>query len=371
MFNSVYLKDFEKQCHRFLWRDLEVNCPQDVYMMERVNTGDTTTPAVSTEAIYKTADRFEKNSPEAAKLLKKSSYVNDVIDSRPSVSDAVQVAKEVEDMLAKGGFTVRRWQLSGERGSRTSLGQQETCVDRADETKSLSLLKGTESSVRVLGLAWDPEKDLILYEVTLNFSKKRRGVRAGPDLNVTDLPKALPEFLTKRTVLEQVMKIYNPLGLVCPFTLLAKVYLCEVWSRKIDWDTPLPPDLKAKRNQFLVTLFQIEQLRFPRCLRPNDANGRSWLIILSDASSLAYEFAAYSRWLLQDGTYWWRLIMVKCRIAPLNKLSTLQMELDILQCYRSVEERLLNQRCDLISKEFFSWSTLRLSKHEQQDQHLF
>ena len=120
--------------------------------------------------------------------------------------------------------------MSGERGSRSSLGQQEAHVDRADETKSLSLLKGTESSVRVLGLAWDPEKDFILYEVTLNFSKKRRGVRTGPDLNVTDLPKALPEFLTKRTVLEQVMKIYDPLGLVCPFTLLAKVYLREVWS---------------------------------------------------------------------------------------------------------------------------------------------
>ena len=329
MFNSVYLKDLEKHCHRFLWRDLEVNRPPDVYIMERVNMGDTPAPAISTEAIYKMADRFEKDSPEAAKLLKKSRcYVDDLIDSRPSVSNAVQVAKEVEDILAKGRFTVKCWQLSGERGSRTSLGQQEAHVDRADETKSLSLVKGTESSVRVLGLAWDPEKDFILYEVTLNFSKKRRGVRTGSDLNVTDLPKALPEFLTKRTVLEKVMKIYDPLGLVCPFTLLAKVYLREIWSRKIDWDTPLPPDLKAKWNQFFITLFRLEQLRFPRCLRPNDANGRPWLIILSDASDLAYGFAAYIRWLLQDRTYWCRLIMAKCRIAPLNKLSTPQMELN-------------------------------------------
>ena len=160
--------------------------------------------------------------------------MDDLIDSRPSVSDAVQVAKEVEDMLAKGGFTVKCWQLSGERSSRTSLGQQETHIDKTDVIKSLSLLKGTESSVRVLGLAWDPEKDFTLYEVTLNFSKKRRGVRTGPDLNATDLPKALPEFLTTRTVLEQVMKIYDSLGFVCPFALLAKVYLRKVWSRKLD-----------------------------------------------------------------------------------------------------------------------------------------
>ena len=231
--------------------------------------GDTPAPAISTEAIYKMADWFEKDSSKAAKLLKKSSYVDDLIDSRPYVSDAVQVVKEVEDMLAKGRFTVKCWQLSGERSSHMSLGQQETHINKTDEIKSLSLLKGTESSVRVLGLAWDPEKDFILYEVTLNFSKKRRGVRTGPDLNATNLPKALLEFLTKRTVLEQVMKIYDPLGLVCPFTLLAKVYLREVWSRKLVWDTPLPSDLKAKWNKFFVTLFRLEQFQA-------EVLGRSW-----------------------------------------------------------------------------------------------
>ena len=112
--------------------------------------------------------------------------------------------------------------VSGERSSRTSLGQQETHINKTDEIKSLSLLKGTGSSVRVLGLAWDPEKDFILYEVTLNFSKKRRGVRTGPDLNATDLPKALPEFLTKRTVLEQVMKIYRSTRSRVPIYVISK-----------------------------------------------------------------------------------------------------------------------------------------------------
>ena len=300
MFNSVYLKELEKHCHRFLWRDLEVQRPPDVYIMERVNMGDTPAPAISTEAVYKTADRFEKESPEAANLLKKSTYVDDLIDSRPSVNDAIQVAREAEDMLAKGGFSTKCWQLSGERNSRTSLGHEEASLANTDETKPLSLLKGTETSMRVLGLAWNPKEDLMLYEVTLNFSKKRRGVRTGPDLNAADLPKALPEFLTKRTVLEQVMKIYDPLGLVCPFTLLAKVYLREVWSRKLDWDTPLPADLTTKWNRFFMTLFQLEHLRYSRCLRPNNAIGRPWLIIFSDGSDLAYRYAAYIRWLLQD-----------------------------------------------------------------------
>ncbi len=38
--------------------------------MERVDMDDTLAPAISSEAIYKTAYRFEKESPKAAKLLR-------------------------------------------------------------------------------------------------------------------------------------------------------------------------------------------------------------------------------------------------------------------------------------------------------------
>ena len=116
------------------------------------------------------------------------------------------------------------------------------------------------------------------------------------------------------------MKIYDPLGLVSPFTLLAKIYLREIWSRKLDWDTPLPSDLTSKWVSFFTTLFQLKRLRFSRRLRPEDAVG--------DGSDIAYGYAAYIRWSLQSGLYWCRLIMAKCRIAPVNKLSTPQMELN-------------------------------------------
>lgn len=190
------------------------------------------------------------------------------------------------------------------------------------------MLKGTESNLKIFVLGWNPVTDCLLYEVLLNFSKKKRGVRTGPNLKVDDLPVSLPEVLTKRTVLEQVMKIYDPLGLVCPFTLWGKIYLRELWSLKPDWDTPLPARLTAKWVKFFTTMFQLEKLRFARCLQREDAVGRPWLVILSDGSDLAYDYAAYIRWRLVDGKFWCRLVMAKCRIAPLNKISTPQMELN-------------------------------------------
>ena len=67
----------------------------DVYVMERVNMCDS--PAISMEAIYKTANLFKEDRPEAAELLKKSSYVDDLIDSRSNKPDALISAKRNEE----------------------------------------------------------------------------------------------------------------------------------------------------------------------------------------------------------------------------------------------------------------------------------
>ena len=75
-------------------------------------------------------------------------------------------------------------------------------------------------------------------------------------------------------------------------------------------------------------MFELEQLSYERCLRHPNAVGEPWLVILSDGSDIAYGFAAYIRWRLADGKFWCRLIMAKCRVAPVTKISTPQMELN-------------------------------------------
>ena len=194
--------------------------------------------------------------------------------------------------------------------------------------QACSLLKETKNNQRVLGVGWDPVEDKVVYKVSLNFSKRRKGVHLEPDLAKEDVSRALPTLLTKRMVLGQVMKIYDPLGFVSPFTLIGKLLLRETWTRNLGWDEQLPQDLRGKWATFFSNMFQLEGLRLDRCLRPPDAEGKPWLIILSDGSDLAYGFAAYVRWQLKEGGYSCRLILAKSRVAPVTKLSTPQMELN-------------------------------------------
>ena len=306
MFHSIHLKPLEQYCHWFLWRDLKMDQDPDVYVMTRVNMGDTPAPAISTEAVYKTAELFERDSPKAANLLKRSSYVDDLIDSQPSTPAALKIACETENTLAKGGFAVKCWQFSGESSPRTAekLYVKNDTVTTSDDPVHTNMLKGTDSNLRVLGLGWNPVEDTVVFEVTLNFSKKKKGMYKAPDLKKADLLQALLLVLTRRIVLGQVMMLFDPLGFVCPYTLLGKIYLRETWSQKLGWDDQLPTDLRAKWVHFFCTLFQLEQLSLDRCLRPPNSVGRPWLIIFSDGSDLAHGFTAYVRWRLDCGEYW-------------------------------------------------------------------
>ena len=209
MFHSVHLDLLEQHCHRFLWRDLNSDAKPDTYMMLRVNMGDRPAPAICTEAMYKTAELFEKDCPRAAFMLKKSSYVDDLLDSFSDVDIALDIAGKADSMLQLGGFKVKCWQFSGEDYVRSggSLGP----IDVASKDNgSVALLKGDDDFTRVLGVGWIPVEDVLVYDVALNFSVKRKGQRTDANLTVDDIPGALPLLLTRRMVLEQVMMVFDP-----------------------------------------------------------------------------------------------------------------------------------------------------------------
>lgn len=309
MFHSVKLELLEQHCHRFLWRDLDGSRIPDVYIMLRVNMGDTPAPAICTEALYKTAEMFGDSSPEAARMILKSTYVDDVVDSFSDRETARSIVEKAEHILSCGGFRIKCWLFSG-------------------ESEVSSELKSDGTSTRVLGVDWDSERDTIVFKPVVNFSPKRRGNRTGVNLTVEEIPESLPPTFTRRSVLEQVMSIFDPLGLLSPFTLVAKLYLRESWALKLGWDDPFPSEMYRKWVSFFKKLFELSSIVFDRKLHPEEAVGKPWLILLSDASDLAYGFAAYVRWQLNPGKYWCRLMVAKSRIAPMRKLSTPQMELN-------------------------------------------
>ena len=317
MFNSVHLELEEQHCHRFLWGNL--NSTPSTYCMTRVNMGDKPAGAISTEALYMTADKFSADHPQAAVMLKEGSYVDDLMESVPGKEEALDLSKGAEEILAKGGFQVKFWLFSG-------------CDVEEDD-----------GVVKVLGVGWKPKDDTVGFQASLNFSPKKQGIHIHPDLKPEEISRNIPVKLTKRIVLAQVMRIYDPLGLLSPFTFQGKVLLRKSWQLKLGWDEALPSTLHEQWSKFFIESGEISKIWYPRTTKPENSIGKPILVIYSDASDEAYGFVAYARWECSDGEYESRLIMAKSRIAPLTKRTTPQLELNAAVMGKRAREVILKE----------------------------
>ncbi len=77
---------------------------------------------------------------------------------------------------------------------------------------------------KVLGLEWETQRDKLQVDVKLNTGGKVGGARVQEDIDLEgDLDKAIPGAITKRNLWRVVQGQYEPLGLLCVFTILFKI----------------------------------------------------------------------------------------------------------------------------------------------------
>merc|ERR1711867_169601 len=135
-------------------------------------------------------------------------------------------------------------------------------------------------------------------------------------------------LLARRKVLSLVMSQYDPLGLLAPLLVQAKLLLRELYGKGVEvgWDTPLP-QLQARQWARLITeAHGSPAVVFPRQLSPvgGEAPG---LVMFWDGSLVAHGACVYLRWALPGKEAFVRLVTAKCRVAPLAGATVQRMEL--------------------------------------------
>lgn len=74
--------------------------------------------------------------------------------------------------------------------------------------------------------------------------------------------------LTRRGVLSTVASLYDPLGFMAPYILIGKQILQQMCRDKLDWDDPLPEDLRPLWESWLMDLQHLADIVIPRCYIP-------------------------------------------------------------------------------------------------------
>ena len=129
----------------------------------------------------------------------------------------------------------------------------------------------TSSVVNILGLRWNPFEDTIY-------------------LTPKELTSQFTHPISKHDVLQNSSNIYDPLGFITPVTNKSKLFLQELWLKKLEWDEPLPQDLEVKWRGIAQDIQADATLVVPRLFFAQDqVNGdQTHLHVFTDASPNAY-----------------------------------------------------------------------------------
>lgn len=234
--------------------------------------------------------------------------MDDLIHSCPTPSKAIKTIKELDKVLDTGSFKIKEW-LSSSKDVLDGLAQ-DFMTESSRKTPSVScssdnaVNRDGDKGVKTLGVGWDPQGDI------LSFAVKETKI----------------ERFTKRSILSNISKRYDPLGLASAVTIKTTIALQNIWrSKQYDWDDHLPDEMAGLWRNLFRELQCLRNITFPRCLQPEIVSSASQLHVFADASGSAYGAVAYLLWPTTEVPEV-RLISAKERVAPI-RLPTPRLEL--------------------------------------------
>ncbi|XP_050521711.1 uncharacterized protein LOC126894616 [Daktulosphaira vitifoliae] len=232
MYRQVRMDPADCDFQRIVYRSRS-NLPLTHYRLLTVTYGTKSAPFLATRCLTELANQVLQE-PEVKRAIKKDSYVDDFISGATSVKKCIQLYQNASKMLLGAGIPLRKW------CSKSQEVLNNISASNTDPTYLLSL--NDEDTVSALGLLWQPALD------QFKFSSK----------------EWVPvKHMTKRTLLSYMNRVYDPLGFLTPILIKDKIFMQQLWSLKLDWETHLTADLQSRWELFYRSFEQVALFNIP------------------------------------------------------------------------------------------------------------
>ncbi|CAL1671850.1 unnamed protein product [Lasius platythorax] len=290
MFRQILVSSEDTDLQRILWRADPAQEIQD-YRLVTVVYGTASAPYLALRTLLQLADDEGLKYPLGANAIRNHSYVDDILTGGHTLEQALEVRRQLIAILAAGGFSLSKW----------AANTPQLCPDNESHDKLFHDREG----VSTLGVLWRPADDTFALKVASATSTTS---------------------CTKRTVLSDVTRFFDPLGWASPVLIFGKIFIQDLWMAGLDWDEPLPDQLQSSWTKFTDTLPELNTLSIPRFAHFYGAESVE-LHGFSDASCRAYAAAVYLRSTSSSGVIFTHLLVAKTKVAPVKQISIPRLEL--------------------------------------------
>ena len=158
--------------------------------------------------------------------------------------------------------------------------------------------------IKTLGLTWHPLEDHFVYACSSEYVS----------------------IITKRTLLSDVSKHFDPIGLIAPVLVVAKIIIQSCWKLDLEWNDTVPDDVSRAYTNWKDGMGSLSQLKIPRKVLPTHLYNEASLQVFCDASERAYGACVYLV-SIKDDVISSTLISSKCKVAPIKPSTLPRLEL--------------------------------------------
>jgi hypothetical protein len=328
MYRQIQIQPQYYDYQRFVWRFDEISEIQ-TYRLKTVTFGVSSAPYLAIRTLHQLASDERHNFPNAYDHIMKNMYVDDLLSGSDNTENALKLKTEISECLARGTFSLRKW----------ASNEKSLLPNSVVHTSEINLDK--EGISKTLGIIWNCNSDHIQYRIKLR------------DVNVVK---------TKRVVLSLTAQLFDPLGLIAPVVVTAKIFLQKLWTAKLEWDEKLPNYLENQWDTFVKTLSDLNDVIIPRCVIGVQTPTQVELHGFCDSSQLAYGASIFVKSFNKNGDIQVRLLTAKSRVAPIKTQTLPRLEL----CGAVLVSELMTEvkkslNCEIDNEFYYTDSTIVLS----------
>ncbi|KAK5984284.1 Integrase catalytic domain-containing protein [Trichostrongylus colubriformis] len=256
-FHQIRLQEDQRDATRFLWlKDTTKGPSKDnirVLRFTRIPFGVNASPFLLSMSIKYALENSSDNYLREELLA--NTYVDNVIVGARNTAEGMTKQKQCKETFRAMCMNLREFMSNDNKVLDT--------IPRKDRMQT------TCSTVKLLGLRWNTTLDTLHIPV-----------------------KALSkEVTTKRTALKAFASTFDPLGLLAPLLVRAKMFIQDLWINKHSWDENMDDNTCKKWKEIVQDMNGFTK-NIPRFVGTSEGTKHN-LVVFSDASQRVYAAVAY------------------------------------------------------------------------------